>query len=370
MWKGRALRARLSVFLSVFSVERVRKLLNTPIAYAEAIFHQREVRRRAHRTVRMLMIAFLILLAISLAIALVNRASLLPDPLELPDTLPEIVQERLQQLSTFLLMWIAGAQYLLAMSLAAQSGMSSILHERRSRTWESLILTGVDARQMITGKWIATLRTMWTVYGGLLLPRAAAMAWYVFVALYPLLQDEIPNLFIASLVTAAALAVVFPLVSLALITAMGVLASLIGRSEALSRIITGGMIVGSMVVLYVLFGLLLLLPLDSEWVSALMSMPFAVFDGGVITMFVLAEATAREMFGVHFVGAGLVYVVTSGGLIWLILRAAEWAAVRQNVSARERSTGFWGRDLGSMFGNKGMFRAKFSTLLLKIFEVR
>lgn len=50
----------------------------------------------------------------------------------------------------------------------------SIAREKRSGTWESLLLTGLDARQLVWGKWIAIVRLMWRDYLRLGLLRVGA----------------------------------------------------------------------------------------------------------------------------------------------------------------------------------------------------
>ena len=60
---------------------------------------------------------------------------------------------------------------------ALQLAASSISREKGGRTWESLLLTGVDARQIIVGKWSATLRTLWLAYRPLLVLRFAVALW-------------------------------------------------------------------------------------------------------------------------------------------------------------------------------------------------
>jgi hypothetical protein len=49
---------------------------------------------------------------------------------------------------------------------------NSIARERQTNNWEMLILTGMDARKIVRGKWWATVLRMWRSYGRLALLRA------------------------------------------------------------------------------------------------------------------------------------------------------------------------------------------------------
>jgi len=58
------------------------------------------------------------------------------------------------------------------MSLAAHS----ITREKESQTWEMLVLTGIDARQIVRGKWWATVQRQLSRYAVLALLRAGMIA--------------------------------------------------------------------------------------------------------------------------------------------------------------------------------------------------
>lgn len=66
---------------------------------------------------------------------------------------------------------------LVTLGLAAQS----ITREKQGKTWDMLLLTGVDARQIIYGKWWATVRVMWKDHALLYLLRLGMIAWLVQV---------------------------------------------------------------------------------------------------------------------------------------------------------------------------------------------
>jgi hypothetical protein len=60
------------------------------------------------------------------------------------------------------------------LSLAA----NSISRERQNNTWDMLILTGIDARQIVRGKWAATVQRQWRSYLLLGIIRAGAIVWW------------------------------------------------------------------------------------------------------------------------------------------------------------------------------------------------
>ncbi|MBI5668127.1 MAG: hypothetical protein HZC41_08965 [Chloroflexi bacterium] len=60
-----------------------------------------------------------------------------------------------------------------ALALAA----NSIARERQGQTWDMLVLTGIDARQIVLGKWWATVRQLWRQYALLAVLRAGVIVW-------------------------------------------------------------------------------------------------------------------------------------------------------------------------------------------------
>ena len=73
---------------------------------------------------------------------------------------------------TLVVMGVIHFRVLLATLLFASD---AIAREKRGRTWDSLLLTGLDARQIIVGKWWATLRSVWRDYAFLALLRAGVV---------------------------------------------------------------------------------------------------------------------------------------------------------------------------------------------------
>lgn len=55
---------------------------------------------------------------------------------------------------------------------------NSIAREKHSRTWDMLILTSMDARQIVWGKWAAVVRRQFPAYLALSVLRIGAVVWY------------------------------------------------------------------------------------------------------------------------------------------------------------------------------------------------
>lgn len=64
---------------------------------------------------------------------------------------------------------------MVTMALAA----NSIQREKQNHTWETLLLTGVDARRIVWGKWWATVRVMWKDHALVSLLRLGMVVWLV-----------------------------------------------------------------------------------------------------------------------------------------------------------------------------------------------
>jgi hypothetical protein len=74
--------------------------------------------------------------------------------------------------------------------------VNSVWRQRRADTWESLILTGIDARQIVLGKWWAVVRQTWRSYVHLAaLKLALACGIMQYLNIYPRWIDiEIDNI--------------------------------------------------------------------------------------------------------------------------------------------------------------------------------
>ncbi len=239
-------------------------------------------------------------------------------------------------LATLALTFLIPAQYFLALSQAFSGGSNAIARERLSRTWELLILTGLDTRHLIMGKWAGTLQTLWREWRRMLIPRLLGVSWLTAAALTQFsgmsLDDEALLVIVVVVVNAA---LVLPLFGAALASAMGILASLLAKTPTGARnmltVLQALMFSGLIGVVIVSFPLLD----DSDWSVVLFPLIFGAMDGGLTFLLSLSSMAfqspglPRLIFGV--IGYGVVMV----GLIRAILMLARWIAYRQNVIAAQ-----------------------------------
>ena len=142
-----------------------------PIARAELAY---QIRSRSQvRRWRRVMSRIILIAALTLALILAGSefAGVLlyrdPDPISRAFGVLNI----LPVATAFILHFVLMIQTL---SLSA----NSVAREKRANNWDMLVLTGVDARQIIRGKWWATVLRMWPIYVFLGILRAAVIIWF------------------------------------------------------------------------------------------------------------------------------------------------------------------------------------------------
>lgn len=165
---------------------------------------------------------------------------------------------------------------------------ASISREQTSGTWESLLLTNMTARQIIQGKWWATLRSLWGDHVMVLLVRLGFVAWLDYIVSDP----DLPNprrLLVGLLVITA-----FSIADSALTVILGILPPVSGRNPVVLTLAMSLRLVVSLMILSLSIGIGLLV---DEWNPLLVA---------------------------GAVGGMALYVLVTAGM----LRFAEWAAVR------------------------------------------
>lgn len=118
------------------------------------------------------------------------------------------------------------AMYLVVTLVAFGLATNSISRERRGRTWENLILTSVTARQIVWGKWWASLRALNGDFVMIIVLRIGLSAWVILFSQESLLSVggvpaewfHFPALIVIS--------TVYCVLDAALTTALGVAATL------------------------------------------------------------------------------------------------------------------------------------------------
>lgn len=297
-----------------------------PIARAERA-HQRRLFRRG----RFLLVGYGACIG---AIAITGFARSLETPIGRllalpPEQISAAMQtaEALVMLMTSFLVLIA---HLLIVSFALQTASAAVAREKRARTWESLLLTTIDARQIVLGKWWATVQTTFHLYGWLLLWRGAVGLWLVATT------QNAP----AMALFGAGLLIAYPSFNIGIAAALGILASTVaGKEGAAHRLAVGlhfSIIAGGVLAA---LGLIALSPLDNSmlWTSALSLASFAPLDGGMLLFNQMLSTSAFLLPGpaVYALSATL-FIAFGLALIYGILLAAQRIAVWQRALPPER----------------------------------
>ena len=177
---------------------------------------------------------------------------------------------------------------LVTVALAARS----IVREQEGHTWESLLLTDLSARQIVQGKWWATLRALWGDHVMVLFMRLGFVAWLHIAVRSIGLNSPV------SLLAGILFVIVLSALDSALSVILGILPAVSGGHPAIT-LLAGGLRIGlALVMLIVPFAVGMRVV---DW-------PFDMVVGGLVILMIFALAVAG------------------------MLRLTEWAAVRNLVS--------------------------------------
>jgi hypothetical protein len=331
------------------------RLSQQPIAQAELNHQTRSAPRRKRRWTRWLDRGFVLLIygtafvlfanqiLVLFALASGTGGSIRAD--DLPDWFRALVA-----VSVIVALIIHFRRMFQTLALSADS----IARERNANNWDMLVLTGIDARKIVIGKWWATVRRMARPYIMLGILRALLIVWYGAYtnpgyygnAAYAIYYDSnnigiILHILLQYLL--AGIAVFVLTIANLLFTAACGLSAFNKRSGiALARAITTRqlLVIGFAALTFVLSRLWLyyssseLLP-----VMILLSL-FTVFDNGVVIGVLLPTynfsnyypygANIDPVFAIYLPAAILaliIYVL----LTVLFLRLAQWQAIRQGA---------------------------------------
>ncbi|MEO8392044.1 MAG: hypothetical protein ABI700_03540 [Chloroflexota bacterium] len=304
--------------------------IDNPVAEAELNHQQRSGSRSKWRR-------WPTIFGIGLALALISHLCLLVAP-----QIAALLNISAFDLSDMLSGWFGTVTILLGALImihhlsfstaALQLASTSIAREKQGRTWESLLLTGVDARRIILGKWSATLRTLWQIYRPLLLLRFAVAFW---MGMSSGITRGLSASFSPSLISVlliASVTAVFPLFYAAFMGTLGLLASLIVKSETAAYRIASIFQVSSVIISMSLIILSFALPfgeVDPGLVAFIPALFVTPLDGGMLALIgLIANTGSASLF--YLVGL-LLCIVLYAGLTGAALRAAQALAVRQRA---------------------------------------
>ncbi|MEP6985985.1 MAG: hypothetical protein ABI970_10320 [Chloroflexota bacterium] len=195
---------------------------------------------------------------LAIALSLIHFLGLLVASLTLRD--PSPITRLLNPLPNLLLLF-ASFYHLYLMFQTIVLSSNSITREKEFQTWELLVLTGINARQIVRGKWWATVQRQVPYYLRLAVLRIGATAALAisFAAIfsyrsnYYQSQFQLPHPL--TLVIAALLAVAFTFANLALSAACGVMGSAVSKRStfAIARGIANQIVISCVPALVVFF---------------------------------------------------------------------------------------------------------------------
>lgn len=177
---------------------------------------------------------------------------------------------------------------LVTLALAA----SSIRREQRAGTWDSLLLTNMSARQIVQGKWWATLRALWGDHVLVLVLRLGFVAYLHLLSANPAVSQPVRLLITLAFIT------VITIIDSALTAILGILPPVSGSHSVVMPLAMSVRLVVSVALVIVTFAVGLFV---FEWTPTLLS-------------------------------AALLGMALYALALWLMLHFAEWVAVRNLVS--------------------------------------
>ncbi len=180
--------------------------------------------------------------------------------------------------------------------------VNSISREKQGKTWDMLLLTGVDGRQLVWGKWWATVRTFWKDYALVWMLRLGMIAWliavtdgeFIYRPVIAGLSPEFVYLFCAMLMIAV------------LTVFDSMLTAALGQITALADRRTGA-------IAFVAFGLRLV----------------AQFAPLVLPVMIYIHFEMHEAS--FYMGFWAICLFIYAVLIGLLLSVAQWLAIRQHA---------------------------------------
>jgi hypothetical protein len=298
-----------------------------PVARAEWLHQQRSGRPQRWRLFNVLLalaIGTLILSTVGLANAdrLITYTDIRPHDIELG-------LQMINGSAGAALISLLAIQPIMISAQAALRASGTIAREKQGRTWDSLILTGIDARVLVTAKWWAVLRVLGERLELMFALRALAVLVIGTMLIY---ESGTVGLSMPGIALAIIAAVVLPVIAVMQAAAAGIFASLLAGQEATAgRIAVAFQGVMVLTLLFAGFALTVFLTLadtGGSWPYVL-PMTFAVpLDGGLVFIFSALSATSGAYLGVY-IGSLLLSVIVFGGMTWLLLRASQALAVRQ-----------------------------------------
>ena len=233
-----------------------------------------------------------------------------------------------------------------------QLSANSIAREKEAQTWELLILSGIDARRIVRGKWWATVQRQWRAYAwlGLLRLGAVTLTGYSSVRLssyYLDMNTHLPH--VASILLGGVAVFALTMAGLGFSAACGVMGSAVSGRGAIAIVraianqivlTVGTVIAGALLVTFIFDARRYYF--QSDWFSALMGTGITLLDNGSILasslmsiwspvsqVGLVSRSEPLPIIAVDLAVAVVLSIAAYGVLTWLALRLAERRAVSQ-----------------------------------------
>jgi ABC-type Na+ efflux pump permease subunit len=311
--------------------QTLRRIRTNPVAQAE-LNHQQRSPTTHHRWQR-----FPVIFAVALALGVLTYSALRGVPvlarrLDVPAEELDVLLRGGFDTITILTGAMIMIHHLAFATAALQLAASSISREKGGRTWESLLLTGVDARQIIVGKWSATLRTLWTAYRPLLLLRFGVALWMGAASGATRFSTYLTPPSFIDVIIIGGITAIFPLCYAGFTITLGLLASLLVSSETTASRVASALHFGTIIVSLSFILIAFMLPyydIDPALVSLIPALFVTPMDGGMLAL-VGMIASNGAISRSYLIGL-LLCVALYAGLTWLGLRGAQRLAIRQRA---------------------------------------
>jgi hypothetical protein len=315
--------------------QTLKRIRENPVAQAELNHQQRNTaaQQKWKRFPTIFGIALAIGLLSTLALPFTPAlAALLTPLLGLPESELTILLRGWFDTITILIGALIMIHHLAFATAALQLAATSISREKHGRTWESLLLTGVDARQIIYGKWSATLRMLWDVYRPLLFLRFAVALWMGAASGTTRFSPYFSPPSLLDILLIGSITAMFPLCYAGFTVMLGLLASLLVSSETAANRVASALHFGTIVLSLCFILIAFALPyydIDPALVSLIPALFVTPMDGGMLAL--VGMIASNGSISRHYLLGLLLCVALYAGLTWLGLRGAQWLAVRQRA---------------------------------------
>jgi hypothetical protein len=216
--------------------------------------------------------------------------------------------DNLIEIGIVLLIVMNVALYLIVILITLGLSSNSVSRERKGRTWDVLLLTNVDARQVVLGKWWASLVALWGDHAMIAFLRVGAVCMIV-LGIQPLMGIRLPpaplgiSPTLAHATVLSVMMVTYTAIDAMFTAALGVGGSVSTQNSS----VVGGAVFTAR---FISIGVFLF------WVVRLYNS--LVTDWGYILV-------------------GLLGLVVFALFTWIALRVGEWVAVQGEVSPPQTS---------------------------------